>query len=86
MTRRFVAIVLVLAAWIGGTVAGSLGQIPAAASNPGILIGKAHADYTPSLTGCVAESASNQLTLSPTWLMPNVPNSVEPVPPKAGPL
>ena len=51
MTRRFVAIVLVLAAWIGGTVAGSLGQVPAAASNPGILIGQAHADYTPSLTG-----------------------------------
>jgi LCP family protein required for cell wall assembly len=51
VTRRFVAIVLVLAAWIGGTVAGSLGQVPAAASNPGILIGKAHADYTPSLTG-----------------------------------
>jgi len=51
VTRRFVAIVLVLAAWIGGTVAGSLGQVPAAASNPGILIGKAHADYAPTLTG-----------------------------------
>lgn len=51
MTRRFVAIVLVLGAWVGGTVVGSLGQTPAAASDPGILIGKAHADYTPSLTG-----------------------------------
>ena len=51
MTRRFIAIVLVLAAWIAGTVAGSLGQTPAAASNPGIVIGKAHAGYTPSLTG-----------------------------------
>jgi len=51
VTRRFVAIVLVLGAWVGGTVVGSVGGTPAAASNPGILIGKAHADYTPSLTG-----------------------------------
>ena len=52
MTRRFVAVVLVLAAWLAGTVAGSLGSSPAAASSPGIAIGKAHtAEYTPSLTG-----------------------------------
>ena len=51
MTRRFLAIVLVLGAWVGGTVAGSLGTTPAAASDPGILIGKAHADYAPTLTG-----------------------------------
>jgi LCP family protein required for cell wall assembly len=49
--KRFLAVVLVLAAWVGGTVAGSLGGTPAAASDPGILIGKAHADYAPSLTG-----------------------------------
>ena len=51
MTKRLLAIVLVLAAWVGGTVAGSLGTTPAAASDPGILIGKAHADYAPTLTG-----------------------------------
>ncbi|MDP9300811.1 MAG: LCP family protein [Actinomycetota bacterium] len=51
MTRRFVAVLLVLAAWVAGTVAGSLGGSPAAASSPGIVIGKAHAEYTPSLTG-----------------------------------
>jgi polyisoprenyl-teichoic acid--peptidoglycan teichoic acid transferase len=51
VTRRFLAIVLVLATWVGGTVAGSLGSTPAAASDPGILIGKAHADYAPTLTG-----------------------------------
>ena len=50
MTRRFVAVLLVLAAWLAGTVAGSLGSSPAAASSPGIAIGKAHtAEYTPSL-------------------------------------
>jgi polyisoprenyl-teichoic acid--peptidoglycan teichoic acid transferase len=49
--RRFLAVVLVLATWVGGTVAGSLGSTPAAAADPGILIGKAHADYAPTLTG-----------------------------------
>jgi polyisoprenyl-teichoic acid--peptidoglycan teichoic acid transferase len=49
--KRFVALVLVLAAWVGGTVAGSLGGTPAVAQEAGILIGKAHADYAPSLTG-----------------------------------
>jgi LCP family protein required for cell wall assembly len=48
--KRFIALVLVLAAWIGGTVAGSLGGTPAAAQEAGILIGQAHADYAPSLT------------------------------------
>jgi polyisoprenyl-teichoic acid--peptidoglycan teichoic acid transferase len=51
VTKRLLAIVLVLAAWVGGTVAGSLGTTPAMASDPGILIGKAHADYAPTLTG-----------------------------------
>jgi len=50
MTRRFVAIMLVMAAWVAGTVAGSFGGT-AAASSPGLAIGKAHAGYTPSLTG-----------------------------------
>jgi polyisoprenyl-teichoic acid--peptidoglycan teichoic acid transferase len=42
---------LVLAAWVGGTVAGSLGTTAAVASDPGIAFGKAHAGYAPSLTG-----------------------------------
>jgi len=49
--KRFLALVLVLAAWIGGTVAGSLGGTPAVAQEAGILIGQAHADFAPSLTG-----------------------------------
>jgi polyisoprenyl-teichoic acid--peptidoglycan teichoic acid transferase len=48
--KRFIALVLVLAAWIGGTAAGSLGGTPAVAQEAGILIGQAHADYAPSLT------------------------------------
>src|SRR5205823_3100101 len=51
VTKRFVAVLLVLAAWGGGTVAGSLGGTAARASDPGVVIGKAHAGYTPSLTG-----------------------------------
>jgi polyisoprenyl-teichoic acid--peptidoglycan teichoic acid transferase len=49
--RRFLAVVLVFAAWVGGIVAGSLGGTPAQAADAGIAIGKAHAEYTPSLTG-----------------------------------
>ena len=51
MTKRFVAVLLVLAAWGGGTVAGSLGGTAARASDPGVVIGTAHAGFTPSLTG-----------------------------------
>lgn len=51
MTKRFVAVLLVLGAWVGGTVAGSLGGTAAQASSPGVVIGTAHAGYTPSLTG-----------------------------------
>jgi len=51
VTRRLLAVVLVLAAWVGGTLAGSLGTMPALAQEAGIAFGKAHADYAPSLTG-----------------------------------
>jgi polyisoprenyl-teichoic acid--peptidoglycan teichoic acid transferase len=51
VTRRLLAVMLVLAAWVGGTVAGSLGTTAAVASDPGIAFGKAHAGYAPSLTG-----------------------------------
>lgn len=50
MTRKLIAAVLGLAAWIGGTVAASLGSTPAAAA-PMFVIQRAHAGYTPSLDG-----------------------------------
>jgi LCP family protein required for cell wall assembly len=50
MTKKLLAVVLGLCAWIGGTVAASIGSQPAAA-NPLFVIQKAHADYTPSLDG-----------------------------------
>jgi LCP family protein required for cell wall assembly len=50
MTKKLLALVLALSAWIGGTVVASLGTPPAAAA-PLFVIQKAHADYTPSLDG-----------------------------------
>ncbi|MDP9184234.1 MAG: LCP family protein [Actinomycetota bacterium] len=50
MTRRLLAVVLGLSAWIGGTVAATIGTSPAAAA-PMFVIQRAHADYTPSLDG-----------------------------------
>ncbi|MEP7059602.1 MAG: LCP family protein [Actinomycetota bacterium] len=52
MRRRFAVLMLALTAWVGGTVAAGIGTGGAAvAQTPGIIIGKAHAGYTPSLTG-----------------------------------
>jgi polyisoprenyl-teichoic acid--peptidoglycan teichoic acid transferase len=50
MTRRLLAVVLGLSAWIAGTVAATIGTSPAAAA-PLFVIQRAHADYTPSLDG-----------------------------------
>jgi polyisoprenyl-teichoic acid--peptidoglycan teichoic acid transferase len=50
MTRRLLAVVLGLSAWISGTVAATIGTSPAAAA-PMFVIQRAHADYTPSLDG-----------------------------------
>jgi LCP family protein required for cell wall assembly len=50
MTKKLLAVVLGLSAWIGGTVAATIGNAPAAA-DPLFVIQKAHADYTPSLDG-----------------------------------
>ncbi len=50
MTKRLAAVVLGLTAWIGGTVAASLGTAPAGAA-PLFVIEKAHAEFTPSLDG-----------------------------------
>jgi len=51
MTRRFLAVTLVLAAWVAGTVAGSLGSGPVARGRVLLQLGKAHAEYEPSLDG-----------------------------------
>jgi polyisoprenyl-teichoic acid--peptidoglycan teichoic acid transferase len=50
MTKKLIAVVLGLAAWIGGTVAASIGSTPAAAA-PLFVIQRAHANYAPSLDG-----------------------------------
>ena len=51
MTKKILAIVLGLSAWIGGTVAASVGQTGTAAAQPLFKIERAHADYTPTLDG-----------------------------------
>lgn len=50
MTRRLVGLALVLSAWVAGTMAGSVGG-SAAGANPLLAVGRAHADYLPTLTG-----------------------------------
>jgi LCP family protein required for cell wall assembly len=52
MTKKLLAIVLGLSAWIGGTMAATLaGAGSAASAQPMFVIERAHADYTPSLDG-----------------------------------
>ena len=51
MRRRVLAISLALTAWIGGSIAGSLGSVTHAAGRPALEIGRAHADFVPALTG-----------------------------------
>ncbi|MEA2521099.1 MAG: polyisoprenyl-teichoic acid--peptidoglycan teichoic acid transferase, partial [Actinomycetota bacterium] len=52
MRRRFVVLMLFLLAWVGAIVAAGFGSGgTAVAQTPGIIIGKAHAGYAPSLTG-----------------------------------
>jgi polyisoprenyl-teichoic acid--peptidoglycan teichoic acid transferase len=51
MTKKLLAIVLGLSAWIGGTVAATIGTAGSAAAQPVFELARAHADYTPSLDG-----------------------------------
>ncbi len=51
MTKKLIAIVLGLSAWITGTVAATVGQTGTAAAQSLFKIERAHADYTPSLDG-----------------------------------
>jgi LCP family protein required for cell wall assembly len=52
MTKKLLAIVLGLSAWIGGTFAATIaGGGSVASAQPMFVIERAHADYTPSLDG-----------------------------------
>jgi LCP family protein required for cell wall assembly len=51
MNKKVLAVVLGLSAWIGGTVAATIGQAGPAAAAPQFVIAAAHAEYTPSLDG-----------------------------------
>lgn len=50
MRRRLLALTLALGAWVAGTVTGSLGSAPATGM-PILQVGRAHAEFEPSLTG-----------------------------------
>lgn len=51
MKRRAVLATLGLTAWVLGSALGALGPVTAHAQVAGVAVGKAHAGYTPSLTG-----------------------------------
>jgi polyisoprenyl-teichoic acid--peptidoglycan teichoic acid transferase len=51
MTKKLLAVILGLSAWIGGTVAATIGNGTAAQASPLFSLQKVNADYTPSLTG-----------------------------------
>src|SRR5262249_8711905 len=51
MTKKLLAVVLGLSAWIGGTVAATIGNGTAAQAAPLFELEKANANYTPSLSG-----------------------------------
>lgn len=49
--RRGVFAVMALVAWVAGSALGALGGVAPASAQTGIVVGKAHAGYAPSLTG-----------------------------------
>ena len=49
--RRATVAILALVAWVAGSALGTLGSITPASAQAGLVIGKAHAGYAPSLTG-----------------------------------
>jgi polyisoprenyl-teichoic acid--peptidoglycan teichoic acid transferase len=51
MKRRAVLAIFGLTAWVLGSALGALGPVTAHAQVAGVAVGKAHAGYTPSLTG-----------------------------------
>ena len=49
--RRAAMAVTALVAWVAGSALGTLGAVTPASARAGLVIGKAHAGYAPSLTG-----------------------------------
>jgi polyisoprenyl-teichoic acid--peptidoglycan teichoic acid transferase len=49
--RRATVAILALVAWVAGSALGALGSVTPASAQVGVVIGKAHAGYVPSLTG-----------------------------------
>jgi LCP family protein required for cell wall assembly len=49
--RKLLGLTLALSAWVTGTVAGSLANAPSADAAPLLVVGRAHADYLPALSG-----------------------------------
>jgi len=51
LRRRTLIAVTALVAWVAGSALGSLGAVAPASAQAGLVIGKAHAGFAPSLTG-----------------------------------
>ncbi len=51
MRRRVVFALAALSLWVAGTVAGSIGPAAPASALPRLVVGKAHAGYTPAIGG-----------------------------------
>jgi len=51
IARRVLAAALALAAWVAGTLVGSIGGAPPAEGAPLLKIGRAHAEFEPALDG-----------------------------------
>lgn len=51
--RRATFAVTALVAWVAGSALGTLGAVTPASAQAGVLIGKAHAGYAPSLSGAL---------------------------------
>lgn len=51
LRRRAAFSIVALVAWVAGSALGALGTVTPASAQAGLVIGKAHAGYAPSLTG-----------------------------------
>lgn len=51
LRRRAAFAIVALVAWVAGSALGALGTVSPASAQTGVVIGRAHAGYAPSLTG-----------------------------------